>query len=217
MLNYKKNLEIIKNQKPQLETLKNNIRILVIDDEEVFPIKQMEAEGYDVTYWEKVKNLRQLETGVFEIIVLDIGNIAKDYSPDDGLGILVHIKKYNPTQLVIAFSGNSFDLSKQKFWKLADEFIAKPTNFLTCKEKIDSLLISNFTVGRYLSGLEEIILLNGGETKDYKKIEKIVLNSYKSGRSIDVEEVKKAVKNLSEIIPIIVGIIKIIGIIMGAA
>ena len=71
--------------------------ILVIDDDDqAFPCKLLQKEGYNVQYWPIVDNLRDIESGVFDLIVLDIFGVAsKQISTNDGLGILEHIKKKN--------------------------------------------------------------------------------------------------------------------------
>jgi len=52
-------------------------RILVIDDEpDAFPVKLLESEGYNITYWESVESIRKLEEGEFDILVLDIGGVS---------------------------------------------------------------------------------------------------------------------------------------------
>ncbi len=78
-----------------LSELRKRARILVVDDDETaFPYKLLQKEGYNVTYWKRIENLRNLETGEYDIIVLDIQGIANPkISEDDGLGILVHVKR----------------------------------------------------------------------------------------------------------------------------
>ena len=78
--------------------IRKRARILVIDDdEEAFPYKLLEKEGYNVQYWPKVEVLRDLENGEYDIIILDIFGVASaEMSTNDGLGILEHLKKHNP-------------------------------------------------------------------------------------------------------------------------
>jgi len=122
-------------------------KILVIDDDpNAFPLEQMTNEGYHVEYWEKVRSISPLEQNEFDIIILDIAGVAKEFSEDDGLGILETIKANNPSQLVIAFSGESFNLGKNRFWEMADGVLCKPVDTVTCKREIDALLKARFTL-----------------------------------------------------------------------
>jgi CheY-like chemotaxis protein len=104
---------------PPLEELRKRARILVVDDDEnSFPVELLKKEGYAIDYWPKIESLSKLERGDYDIIILDIGGVAKEYSSEDGLGVLEHLKEVNPSQIVVAFSGQSFDLSKNRFWQL---------------------------------------------------------------------------------------------------
>jgi DNA-binding NarL/FixJ family response regulator len=155
------------------DDLKKRIRIVVIDDEEGFPIKYFQSEGYAIEKWDKVTDVSygKLECGFYDIIVLDIKGVAQDISSDDGLGVLESIKRKNPAQIIIAYSQHSYDLSKTKFFHLADESIAKPSDFLTIKEKIDNLINSKYNPGRYISTLHTLLQSNNLTDKEIKKID----------------------------------------------
>ena len=130
-----------------LEAMKRLAKILVIDDEkDAFPLEIMRNHGYNIVYWEKVRSLAEIERGEFDIIILDIRGVAQELSEDDGLAVLEHIKKSNPNQVVVAFSGHQYDLSKNRFWKMADDSLSKPLNVITCKDKIDDLLRSKYSI-----------------------------------------------------------------------
>ena len=77
------------------EELKKRIRIVLIDDEQGFPLKLFQAEGYAIEHWEKVVSVSygKLESGFYDIIILDIKGVAEEISKDDGLGVLENIKK----------------------------------------------------------------------------------------------------------------------------
>ena len=162
-------------------------QILVIDDEDSFPVELLRKEGYNIFHWKKVDNLKQLEEGAFDIIFLDIYNVApKEFSKDDGLGILEHLKKYNPSQIIIAYSGQSFDLSKNRFWKLADDTLAKPSDFIKCKELIDQLLEDFFNIDHYWKSLREMLINNGASNKQVIKLEHQISKSIQSNQPFDV-------------------------------
>ena len=141
-----------------LNEARKRARILVIDDDErAFPVKLLENEGYNVQYWPRVENIRRLEEGEFDIIILDIAGVsAPEMSRRDGFGVLEHLKNSNPAQIIVAYSGQSFDLSQQKFFQQADDFLAKPSDLLECKGKIDRLLQTKFTATHYWNTLIEI-------------------------------------------------------------
>ena len=53
--------------------------------------------------------------------------------------------------MVIAYSGQKYDLSQAAFWSLADDYLGKPSSLISCKEKIDALLKEKFTPLHYWS------------------------------------------------------------------
>ena len=176
--------ETLKKMKVRLEfeELKKRTRIVVIDDEEGFPVKLFQSEGYSIDKWDSVENYGKLESGFYNIIVLDIKGVAQHISTEDGLGVLESIKKRNPAQIIIAYSQHSYDLSKSKFWELADEKIAKPSDFLKIKSIIDNLICTKFKPDRYIKALEIALTTNNIPEKEIEKIERQISSSYKAKR-----------------------------------
>jgi DNA-binding NtrC family response regulator len=143
---------------PNVDVLRKRTRIIVIDDDEnSFPFEIMRNEGYAIDYWPKIQNLGKLERGEYDIIILDIGGVAQEYTHDDGLGILEHLKNVNPAQIVVAFSGQTFDLSKNRFWQMADDSLSKPVDATKCKRIIDNLIKNKMTLSHYWSAVVEIL------------------------------------------------------------
>lgn len=150
--------------------VKKRTRIVVIDDDpNSFPIEILKKEGYAIDYWEDVKELSKLEEGAYDIIFLDIDGVGIEYSDEEGLGILEYLKNKNPSQIVVAFSCHSFDLSKNKFWKLADDSLCKPVQAAKCKEIIDSLIKNKHNPVHYWSSVSQLLMHQGYSEKKIKK------------------------------------------------
>jgi CheY-like chemotaxis protein len=177
---------------PPFSQIAKRARILVIDDEEeAFPCRLLQNEGYDVTYWSAVQHLKPLVEGDYDVIVLDINGVAdKNISMSDGLGIIEYIKRHNPAQLIVAYSGRKFDLSKQAFWKIADECLGKPSPLTTCKEKIDSLLKAHFTPVHYWSILEGKLRSANLSTEKIDKLEHHVCEVVTGKQDFRIEELR---------------------------
>jgi hypothetical protein len=144
------------------EELKKNLKIVVIDDDNIFPVDGFKEFGYSIESWNKVtvQRLRQLHQGDFDIIILDIYGVAKDIAEKDGLDVLMEIKTKNPAQVIVAYSGQSFDFSKNKFWELADEKLGKPTPFIGTQSIIDNLIEKTFTVEYHKDKIEKVLNVN---------------------------------------------------------
>jgi len=165
-----------------LDELRKRARILVVDDDETsFPLELIRNEGYCIDYWPKVKGLKELEEGFYDIVILDIGGVAGEFTKEDGLGIIEHIKKQNPSQIVVAFSGQSFDLSKNRFWEMADDSLCKPVDATMCKRLIDHLILTKISPRHYWEPMERLLRDEGFPEKTISKIEDDLARAVKRG------------------------------------
>jgi DNA-binding response OmpR family regulator len=137
-------------------------RLLVIDDdpaeETSFPFAILKREGYAIDHWQEVQDIAKLERSFYDIIVLDIGGVGASIDPKrEGLAVLEHIKKANPAQIVVAHSGQSYKSDKIPFFRLADDYVPKPTNALRWKEIIDDLIQKKVTPLHFWNSLEQML------------------------------------------------------------
>lgn len=180
--------------------LKRRTRIVVIDDENSFPTKLFNDEGYSVDKWDEVKDYSKLENGFFDIIVLDIKGVALHISEDDGLGVLVSLKKNNPAQIIISYSQHSFDLSKFEFFQLTDEYISKPSDYLKIKSIIDNLISLQFKPERYINTLDQVLSKNSIDEKSVKKIKAEIAKSIKTKRAPDWNKSLESIQHKTELV-----------------
>jgi len=172
----------------------------VIDDEDIFPTIPFQDAGYNIDKWDKVKDYNKLENRYYDIIILDIFDVAQHLSDEDGLGVLESLKGNNSSQIIIAYSGHSFDLSKQKFWDLADEKIAKPSGFLKIKQIIDVVIAEKFTIQRYWRVIESILASSNYSQRIIDKIEEIFVNALNSGKELDWNAIRLILDNNSVVL-----------------
>lgn len=176
-------------QRTSLPELKKRLRILVIDDEpKTFPTEFFRREGYTIESWKKVESMQRLEAGEFHIIVLDIGGVAKELGPEDGIAVLRSLKQTNPEQIIVAFSGQQFDVEKNVFFRLADDTIRKPTDALVCKERIDNLILSRFSVEHIWRDLTALIVKEGFPEKKAREVERAILRATRGGPAVDARK-----------------------------
>lgn len=157
-----------------LPDLIKRTRIVVIDDVPgEFPFQVLKKLGYAIDHWPDIQNLQTLETGFYDIIVLDIGGIGHEFdAKNEGLAVLNHIKTVNPSQIVIAYSGQSYDASRISFFKLADQCVPKPTSAMTWKETLDDLIQNKVTLGHYWTCLSNLLQSQGYTEKQLARVEK---------------------------------------------
>lgn len=173
----------------EFEELKKRTRIVVIDDEDGFPVNLFQSEGYSVDKWTTVTDYCKLENGFYDIIVLDIKGVALHISEDDGLGVLTNLKKKNPAQIIISYSQHSYDLSKVQFFQLADENIAKPSDFLKIKNILDNLIMTQFKPDRYITALNQLLNKNNIRKKEIVKFNNEISKAISSKRKPDLKRI----------------------------
>ncbi|MCI0631011.1 MAG: hypothetical protein L0Y44_10215 [Phycisphaerales bacterium] len=173
--------------KSDFSALVKRTRILVIDDVETeFPFEILRREGYAIDYWKDAQELAKLETGYYDIIILDIGGVGRKLdAANEGAGLLNHIKSVNPSQIVIAYSGQSHHSNRIPFFKLADQYVPKPANVLTWKETIDDLIANKSTVAHYWTALRQILVAQGYGAKQVNRLEKALVLAAKTGEKPD--------------------------------
>jgi DNA-binding NtrC family response regulator len=184
--------------------LKKRVKIVVIDDEEAsFPVRGLQEDGYTIEWWPLIDapRLRRLEMGDFDIVVLDIQDIAAPTLSDtgDGLGILRRLKNVNPDQIVVAFSGKAYDLDAMSFFKRAEDVLRKPVTLIQCKEVIDRLIGSHVSVRAYWDNLSRLLERQGVAPKRIRRLGKALASSAETGRGITLDQVKDLVGTIDSI------------------
>jgi CheY-like chemotaxis protein len=157
--------------------LKRATSIIVIDDDpNAFPeVSTLRAEGYNITEWRTVESLAQLESGTYDIIVLDIGGVAGKWGKRDGLEILKLLKESNPRQYIIAFSGQRAIHQLEEFWKLADSQMKKPVNVADCKRKLDEAIQELANIEHYWVKIRERLHACGVSDKKLTQLERQIV------------------------------------------
>ncbi|MBU1012845.1 MAG: response regulator [Bacteroidetes bacterium] len=206
------------------DEIRKRIKIVVIDDDEAsFPTNLLSTSGYTIEWWDKVddRNLERLEKNHFDIIILDINDIAApSISSTDGIGILERIKEVNPAQIVVAFSGQEFNIDKTHFFKKADDTLSKPVDFIKAKNLIDRIIDQKITLIYFWSSLNGYLMKEGVKTKQIKRVEKELISAIKNQRSVDYNliggKILKGVEISSKVIFLIKKFLSIVGFVAAA-
>lgn len=177
---------------------RRSARILVIDDDQnsFDPFKPLQKEGYAIDFWQKIEDLTKLEQGYYDIIVLDIRGVGQEWSSEEeGFAILELVKSRNPSQVVIAYSGETFDFSKQKFYRMADDMIPKSSvDAAKCKAVIDGLIMAKLRPTALWKLIEDLLLKNGLSKRQVKKLESKIVTALENNQ--DEQTLQRMIKRL---------------------
>lgn len=195
--------------------IRKRVKIVVVDDErDSFPTTGLQADGYTVEWWDSLdaSRLSRLEAGDFDIIILDIQGIVAQGLSDtgDALGVLRRIKKVDPYQVVVAFSGKAYDLSSVPFWKLTDDALRKPVTIIQCKELLDRLIQQRVSVNGYWQNIRDILERSGATEKQIRTLESSVVTAAEGGTMLSIDQLKTAVGALDSVDTVYVWIRRLI-------
>lgn len=187
----RKTLDQIDWQVP-IEEARRLARILVIDDDpDAFPVELLREQGFNIQYWNTIDldKLKRILNGEFDIIVLDIIGIAPEQiSATNGFGVLEEIKRLNPNQLVIAYSGQKFDIKAHDFFSIADDTLGKPTDLVTAASVLDNLLREKFNLSHYWETIRSILRREGIPEGEINRLESRLLKVLESGSTEEAQE-----------------------------
>lgn len=159
------------------EEIKKRSRLLVVDDID-FPYQALfTRDGYTIERWPDVLDLPKLESGAYDIVLLDLQGVGREHSSEQGLGILKHLRHVAPAQVIIAYSNADWPLKYQEFFLLADAVLSKTSDYVDFKRKVDDLLSQRFSLGFYLSRIHHIV---GPTIADGEQLDRLVKGSIAS-------------------------------------
>lgn len=138
------------------DDIKKRSRLLVIDDGPFLYADLFRNDGYTIEKWDDVTDISKLEEGYYDLILLDIQGVGKQYAAEQGLGILKHLRQTTPTQIIIAYSTAEFSLKYQDFFHLADASLAKNEDYVVFKREVDKFLRTRFSIDYYLERISAL-------------------------------------------------------------
>ena len=150
------------------DELRRRSRILVIDDERPDLVDDLERAGFAVTHMPDVtnQNLSVLDQPLFDLILLDFGNVGTTIGSDEGLSLLRHIKRINPATIVLAYTSKALAAGRADFFRLADGVLAKDAGVAESMEKIEESLQRAHSIDNVWRGLLNVSGVQPGSPQD---------------------------------------------------
>jgi CheY-like chemotaxis protein len=142
------------------EAIRLRARLLVIDDSEFPYLELFQRDGYNVTKWDDVENLRELESAKYDVILLDLHGVGRSQSAEQGLGILKHLRLAAPSQIVLAYSDADWPLKYQDFFRLADAVLSKSKDYVEFKRAVDHAIEKRFSLDFYVERIATVAELD---------------------------------------------------------
>ncbi|MEW5797607.1 MAG: hypothetical protein AB1728_01250 [Bacteroidota bacterium] len=158
-------------------------RILIIDDERPDLIDDLKKAGFAVDYEQDItkENMKILENPLYDLILLDYGNVGKSFGQDQGLSLLRFIKRVNPALVVYTYTSKALDSNQADFYRLTDGVLSKDAGIAESLEKIEEGLRRAHSLPNIWKALMQVadIKINSEEDKDLQDLYVRGLNSKK--------------------------------------
>lgn len=131
------------------DDLIHRCRILVIDDQRPALIDDLVRCGFAVDYDAAGDDMTKVEKQLYDLILLDFGGVGEKYGKDQGLSLLRHIKRINPSQFVLAYTSKSLPPHQSSdFYRLTDGTMSKDAGIQESFEKLEDSLKQALKVDR---------------------------------------------------------------------
>lgn len=198
-------------EKNNIASLRKNIKILVVDDEDDDIYQVLKERQYDVYY--KNDMTYSIEAEPFDVMMIDIRGVAKRIrSSMEGFALACEIKNKYPLKRVCCYSGSVHsEISEQLADKKIDAFFIKDMDLDKICDKIDNLILDYVNVDKQWEVLRDEMIKNRVSESDIQKIRKIYFSSFSTGNFVELNDiVMSTVKNSTVMLNITSSIITLI-------
>ncbi|MEI7180399.1 hypothetical protein WCT65_15190, partial [Pectobacterium carotovorum] len=171
---------------------RRNIKIAIIDDEEIPFLDSLKNSGFNIKHYRDIDNFDMLSD--YQIIISDIDGVGKSFSSEyQGAYILKEIKKLYPDKFLIAMSSKIYNISFSEILESADIKINRDVTVDTVGDKIDIAMNAVSSVKkRWLRVRKQLIDIYDMDLFDVWEIEQDVIDSIINKKSkINQDRIQK--------------------------
>lgn len=163
----KKRLDSLNIKMPRDELVRRS-RILIIDDERPDLIDDLKGAHFSVDHVEDVdnSNMELIERSLYDLVLLDFGDVGGAFGQDQGMSLLKHIKRVNPAIIVFSYTSKALETQHADFYRQADGVLAKDAGIQESLEKIEDGLRQAHRLDNIWAGLLAICDVRSGSKED---------------------------------------------------
>jgi DNA-binding response OmpR family regulator len=143
-------------------------RILIIDDERPDLIDDLKAAHFSVDHVPDVgpDRIDLIERSLYDLVLLDFGDVGLAFGPDQGLSLLRHIKRVNPAIVVLSYTSKALETKHADFYRQTDGVLAKDAGIQESLEKIEDALRKAHSLDNVWTGLLALCDVRPGSSED---------------------------------------------------
>jgi CheY-like chemotaxis protein len=158
-------------------------RIAVLDDEFPEVLRDLKNRGLAVDHIFSTEdpNFHRLELAFYDVLLLDYGGIGRRFGSQEGLDVLRHLKRVNPSLIIMAFTGRTFDADKADFFRKCDGVIKKDIGIRETLEELEGQLQKALTPAFQWKALCATLTIDGS-SKNARVIDKRLQHALRAPR-----------------------------------
>lgn len=181
----KRRISELKVDLPRHELVRRS-RILMIDDEKPDILEDMKHHGFslDHEFDGSAPVLSKIEQRLYDLVLLDFGDVGTEFGTEQGLSILRHVKRTSPATVVFAYTSKALDSSQSDFYRLSDGVLAKDGGIQDSMDKIEQGLREAHSIKNVWRGLLYSVGVREGSSEDLK-LQNMYVRSLDSKRKMD--------------------------------
>jgi DNA-binding response OmpR family regulator len=163
----KKRIENLNLKMPRDELVRRS-RILIIDDERPELMDDLKAAHFSVDHVADIgpDKIDLIERSVYDLILLDFGDVGAAFGQDQGLSLLRHIKRVNPAIVVLSYTSKALETRHADFYRQTDGVLAKDAGIQESLEKIEDALHKAHCIENVWTGLLSLCDVRRGSPED---------------------------------------------------
>jgi len=156
------------NVKMPRDELVRRSRILIIDDERPDLIDDLKAAHFSVDHVPDIgpDKIDLIERSLYDLILLDFGDVGAAFGQDHGLSLLRHIKRVNPAIVVLSYTSKALETKHADFYRQTDGVLAKDAGIQESLEKIEDALRKAHSIENVWTGLLALCDVRPGSAED---------------------------------------------------
>jgi len=167
----KKTIASISQKLPRAELVRRS-RILIIDDEIPELINDLKGARFSVDHVADIDttNMDLIDKRIYDLILLDFGKIGSHFGDDEGLSLLRHIKRINPTVVVLAYTSKALKSDHADFYRLPDGVLSNDAGITDSMEKIEEGLRKAHNIQNVWNGLLTVCDIKPNSEEDLGRV-----------------------------------------------
>jgi hypothetical protein len=180
---FKKSIESLKKENSIKGSLNNvmdkrkSVKIAVIDDQEFSPLYNLKNNKYDITPFNDITAIDQLEQ--YLIILCDLQGVGKKLNPSlQGAHLIAEIKKIYPIKYIIVYTGGGSQHLLNRSIPIADTYLSKDASIDEWISTLDNAITDLLDPIKVWTKMRDELLREGISLKHLVNIEDIYVRYY---------------------------------------